>query len=307
MKDYLVGYTGFVGSNLALSHSFSTVFNSKNIQEAFGGKPDLLVYAGLPAEMFLANQDPEKDYIRIEQAMANIAAIDAKTVVLISTIAVYPDTHGADEETFIDDTMLPAYGKNRLALERWVEKNCPRHLIVHLPAIYGKNLKKNFIYDYIHIIPAMLTEKKFAELAAAASDLPEFYINQDNGYYKCRVLNERETDYLKGLFQRLGFSALNFTDSRSRYQFYPLSRLWTDLEIALKHDLDRVNFVTPPVKVSELYFSLTGKEFINELSKPPFDYALTTLYADLYGGADGFIMSREEEIKNVRDFISREG
>ena len=42
----LVGYTGFVGSNIYTSGEFDAVYNSKNIEEAFGTKPDLLVYAG---------------------------------------------------------------------------------------------------------------------------------------------------------------------------------------------------------------------------------------------------------------------
>ena len=32
--DVLVGYSGFVGSNLALHHKFNYYFNSKNIKEA---------------------------------------------------------------------------------------------------------------------------------------------------------------------------------------------------------------------------------------------------------------------------------
>ena len=57
----LVGYTGFVGSNLYTQGKFDCVYNSKNITEAFETYPDLLVYAGLRAEKYLANQAPEKD------------------------------------------------------------------------------------------------------------------------------------------------------------------------------------------------------------------------------------------------------
>ena len=57
------------------------------------------MYAGVPAEMFLANQDPEADRQLILSAEENIRRIAPKQVILISTIAVYPDTHGADEDT----------------------------------------------------------------------------------------------------------------------------------------------------------------------------------------------------------------
>ena len=64
----LVGYTGFVGSNLCLSHKFDYLINSKNIESAYGVNPDRLIYSGVPAEMFIANKYPEKDAEIIENA-----------------------------------------------------------------------------------------------------------------------------------------------------------------------------------------------------------------------------------------------
>ena len=61
----LVGYTGFVGSNLYETGDFNKVYNSKSIKEAYETAPDLLVYAGLRAEKYLANYEPEKDMARI--------------------------------------------------------------------------------------------------------------------------------------------------------------------------------------------------------------------------------------------------
>ena len=56
-KDLLVGSTGFVGGNLAAKHAFAAVCHSTDIAAQFGAKPDLCVYAGVPAAMFLANAD----------------------------------------------------------------------------------------------------------------------------------------------------------------------------------------------------------------------------------------------------------
>ena len=41
IKDILVGYTGFVGSNLYMQHNFNGVYNSSNIKDAYGADPDL--------------------------------------------------------------------------------------------------------------------------------------------------------------------------------------------------------------------------------------------------------------------------
>ncbi len=87
----LVGYTGFVGSNIYISANgkIDSTYNSKNISEAFGTKPELLIYSGLRAEKYLANNNADKDMELIKQAEFNIAKINPKRLVLISTIDVF--------------------------------------------------------------------------------------------------------------------------------------------------------------------------------------------------------------------------
>ncbi|MBQ4430152.1 MAG: hypothetical protein II877_01515, partial [Synergistaceae bacterium] len=201
MNDFLVGSTGFVGSNLAASHKFTASFSSRSISEAFGLRPDILVYAGVRSEMFTANRYPDDDRKHILGAMENISRINPVSLVLISTISVYPDSRGADEDTEIIPELLTPYGRNRRELEEWAEGNISRCLIVRLPALFGINLKKNFLYDFIHVIPAMLTEAKFLELSANAPELGEYYQRQGNGFYRCRNLTHDETLFLKDKFR----------------------------------------------------------------------------------------------------------
>lgn len=306
--EFLVGYTGFVGSNLARQHKFSALFNSKNICDAYGKKPELLVYSGVKSEMFLANKDPEADLQLIIDASKNIEKIIPKKLVLISTIAVYPRTDNANEDTFICKDELTAYGANRLYLERWVEENIGDYLIVRLPAIYGENLKKNFIYDYIHIIPTMLTSTKYGELISKNRELEEYYELQKNGFYKCKNLTIEEEKRLRILFLSLGFTALSFTDSRSIYQFYDLKNLWNHIQIALDYGISKLNISTPPISASEVYRELSGKQFVNELEKPPYNYDIHTKFFELFGGVDGYIMTKEQEMEEIVNFVrKREG
>ena len=79
----LVGYTGFVGSNIYRKGKFDSVYDSKNIEDAYNTNPELLVYSGLPAEKYLANNFPEKDMELIYQAQKNISSINPKKIVLI--------------------------------------------------------------------------------------------------------------------------------------------------------------------------------------------------------------------------------
>ena len=298
----LVGYTGFVGSNLAECGHFDALYNSKNIREAFGTKPDLLVYAGIRSEMFLANNFPEKDLAQIKEAASNIEKICPKTLVLISTISVYGENACGDEDTEIDKSSLTDYGCNRLFLEEWVESNVKDYLIVRLPALYGKNLKKNFIYDYIHVIPKLLTYEKFAELSEKNESLSDSYTRQDNGFYKCRELDAGEAQKLKAFFAGAGFSALNFTDSRSRYQFYNLTFLWGHIQLALEHGIKKLNISTEPLSAAEVYDFLEHKEFSNELNKAPFDYNLKTLHSQILGGRNGYIQDKDFVLNDIKEF-----
>lgn len=298
----LVGYTGFVGSNLYEAGEFDAVYNSKNIQEAFGTNPDLLVYAGLRAEKYLANNEPKKDLEQIRIAENNILRINPKKLVLISTIDVFKKPSGVDENSVIETDGLHAYGYNRYLLECWVRENYPDALIIRLPGLFGKNIKKNFIYDFINVIPFMLKEDKYLELSQRNPEIMNYYVKQDNGFYKVSVKDE-EREGLKNMFKESGFSALNFTDSRSRYQFYYLKNLWADINTALKAGIKLWHPATEPVSVEELYKYLTGEEFVNELDGIPADYDYRTIYDAAFGGSSGYISDKAKVLKDIKRFV----
>lgn len=298
----LVGYTGFVGSNLYEKGSFDACYNSQNIENAFGTEPDLLVFAGLKAEKYLANSNPEKDLERIGTAALNISKIKPKKMVLISSIDVFKRPVEVDENSPIDTEGMDTYGYNRYLLECKVRDMYPDALIVRLPGLFGNKIKKNFIYDLINIIPFMLKEEKFIELSSREPLLNKYYLKQDNGFYQANV-SEDKKDELKKVFLGLGFSALNFTDSRSRYQFYDLSNLWDDIVKALDNGIRLWHPATEPVSAGDLYHYVTGHEFVNELDQNPADYDFRTIYNDIFGGRAGYIETAENIKRIIKNFI----
>lgn len=301
--NVLVGYTGFVGSNIYVKGKFDKVFNSKNITEAYGLKPELLIYAGVRAEKYLANNAPKEDEKLIQQAMENIERIKPQKLVLISTVDVYKHPVEADENTQIDEEGLQPYGKNRYQLECMVREKYQDALIVRLPGLFGENIKKNFIYDFIHGTPSMLKKEKFLELAEEVPEIREFYVDMENGFYKCREISKTEEIMLRNMFETVGFSALNFTDSRSAFQFYPLSRLWDDIQVALKKEIILWNPATEPVLAGELYEYITGEKFVNELQAEPLNYNYKTLYSQVFGGKDGYIINKTCIMQQIKDFV----
>ena len=148
----------------------------------------------------------------------------------------------------------------------------------------------------------MLKENKFEELAGKEPELRNVYTRQDNGFYRLQV-SEEEKENLKGIFRRLGFTALHFTDSRSSYQFYDLSRLWSDIQNALDLDLRLWHPATEPVTAGEVYRYLTGQEFCNELGGTPAVYDYRTVFDHEFGGRNGYIMQKSEVLEAIRNFI----
>ncbi|MDR1012993.1 MAG: hypothetical protein LBL38_01850 [Lactobacillales bacterium] len=294
--DFLVGYTGFVGSNLKRSHHFDGLFNRQNIQEAYGKQPDLLVYAGIPAEKYLADNFPDKDFEIIQQAIYNIQKIKPRKLVLISTIDVYEKAVAVNEDDLADAKEV--YGKNRRFLEKFVEENMSNFHITRLPALFGPGIKKNFIYDLIHINPALLTQKKYEELSQKSALIKASYQLQKNDFYKLKTKETRALNDLKQDFLSLDFSALNFTDSRAIFPFYHLQNLWPDIKWVIKKNISLVNLAVEPLAASEVYQAVFQHQFINELKQPIPQYDFKTKYS-----LSGYLKNKEEVLKELKAFV----
>lgn len=304
--ELLVGSTGFVGGNLRAAHDFSAGCHSSDIADFYGSTPDLCIYAGVPAAMYLANQNPDADLAVMRQARENIRRIAPRRLVLISSIAVYADSRGKTETDEPETDNPAAYGRNRLQLEYWVREDFPESLIVRLPALYGRGLKKNFLFDMLTITPAMLREEMYALLAEKSTLVRESYEASGNGFFKLR--RDADKENLRLFFETNDFNALSFTDSRSRFQFYPLQRLWGDIATALQHGLTMLHLSPPPVSAAEVYQAYTGKDgWCNHLAKEPFDYDLRSVHAELLGGHAGYLCSKEEEMADICRFLCHRG
>ncbi|MEG0893864.1 MAG: sugar nucleotide-binding protein [Oscillospiraceae bacterium] len=302
MNISLVGYTGFVGGNLNMSHSFDGLYNSKNISDAFGKRHDLVVYCGVRAEKYLANSDPEGDRKLIDTAIENIKHMAPRRLVLISTSDVYKSPNGVDENTTIDTDGLHPYGLNRYALERWVTENVERSLVVRLPGLYGKGLKKNFIYDMITLVPSMLKAEKYSELSARCTLVKNGYREGTNGFFKLCATGS-ELAALRAFFEHNDFNSLCFTDSRAVYQFYGLHNLWHDIGVALENKLRLVNLVAEPVSAAETYEYVHGVPFVNKLASEPVKYDLRSVSAELFGGKNGYTYSREQSLREIKEGV----
>jgi nucleoside-diphosphate-sugar epimerase len=150
MGNALIGFSGFVGGHLDRQLSFESRFNSGTIERMRGKTFETVFCAGVSAIKWLANKEPEKDLHGMVSLLTSLESIRAERFVLISTIDVYADPVGVDEDTVMSTEGLHPYGTHRRLLETFVQERFPLHHIVRLPGLFGDGLKKNVIYDLLH-------------------------------------------------------------------------------------------------------------------------------------------------------------
>jgi len=150
VRTALIGYTGFVGSNLKKQYDFTNLYNSKNFKDMEAQEYDLVVCAGVSAVKWMANKEPQKDLESIQVLENILSTIKVKQFVLISTIDVYAITQSLDEDFDCNCVDNHPYGIHRLAFEQFCTNTFTDCTIVRLPGLFGDGLKKNVIYDLLN-------------------------------------------------------------------------------------------------------------------------------------------------------------
>lgn len=151
MKNALIGHTGFVGRNVKELSNFDHYFNSKNIKKIRKRKFNNIFCCGLPSLMWKANKFPLKDLKNIYNLMKNLSNVSCNQFILISSVEVYDHKFVSNEKNFFLKKKKLNYGYNRLIFEKFIEKNFPNNIILRMPVIYGKFLKKNILFDLINL------------------------------------------------------------------------------------------------------------------------------------------------------------
>lgn len=247
MTDALIGATSFVGSNLLRQHAFDDCFASEDPGQIRGRSFDLIVVAAY-ADHGTAAVEPERDLDEIERLIHALSGADARKVVLVSTVDVFLDPSGVDEDSPTPIEGLHAYGRHRRRLEELVTARFDAH-VVRLPSLYGPGLTEGVL---------------------------------------CGFLNDADTESI---------------DSRAILQFYDVSRLWSDIEIAMNNELPVVHLTTEPVSVAELARTAFGTDFHNEVAERPARYDVRTLYATLFGGEGKYVEDKPRELARISEFV----
>ncbi|MEM7702178.1 MAG: hypothetical protein AAF251_09615 [Pseudomonadota bacterium] len=312
--DALIGYTGFVGSTLARQTRFAARFNSANIAESAGRSFGTVVCAAAPGSMLEANTAPEQDRAKIHALMDQLSAIRAERFILISSIAVLADFAGGDDEgTTAFQTDL-AYGRHRRELEAFVEDRFADHLIVRLPALFGEGLRKNFLFDLMNPVPSMLKADRFADLTAALdtnlAGLVEDLYSPDAATGMLRLNRQGlaadvRRRALEEAMTELGFSATQFHNPQTTYQYYEMAGLWSDIGVALEHGLTHLHLVAQPLAAARIHGALTGRD-MPETGARLHTEDMRTRHADLWGVEGPYQFSAGGTLDSLKAFYAEQ-
>jgi len=261
----LIGYTGFVGSNLKNQYNFTHLYNSSNINQINNQTFDLVVCCGTYANKWLINQHPEEDLNNINTLIDHLMTIKCNRFVLISTIDVYDNISNGSDELFETSNELSEsdklskntntntninnhYGKNRSYLEQFIESNFENYHIVRLPGLFGYGLKKNVIYD---------------------------------------MLNDN-------LLQNINLNTY--------FQWYYLGDLMNDINYCIMHNINCINLFTEPIITKDIYDIFHSQKDMPKLKfteEPTIKYNLKTMFS-----FDGYWRNKEYILDKMTLYIS---
>ena len=144
----LIGHTGFVGTVVKRQAALYSSYRSTDISSIRGEAFDLVVCSGVPAQKWIAERDPAGRHRQHPIVGGASGGGKAKQFVLISTVDVFADSRGKDEDSVPDEAALTAYGRNRLWLERFATDRFSNALVVRLCGLVGPGLRKNAVFDF---------------------------------------------------------------------------------------------------------------------------------------------------------------
>ena len=307
----LIGDTGFVGSTLTRDIAFSRTYNSRSIERIAGESFDTLVCAGAPATMWAANANPRADLDNLRRLTSALSEAKINRLVLISTIAVFDDVSAGYTESSARYETVKAYGRNRRELELHVMERYEA-VVLRLPALFGKGLKKNFIFDILNPIPSFIKPDKFAQARAAFTPgelrLADNFFAFDPGLSMHRLDREAleasgKRRELERAFERIGFQASSFTNSDSRYQCYNLKNLKRDIEVSVAQGLSLLNVCSEPWRAGDLYAALVGTPFVNA-GPPVVQEDMRTEHAGAFARYGPYLYDRAEVLQDLHSFVA---
>jgi nucleoside-diphosphate-sugar epimerase len=105
------------------------------------------------------------------------------------------------------------------------------------------------------------------------------------------------------IYDLLHDNCLGMINPASSFQYYNVSRLWTDLERLRKTDIRLINFVTEPIVTQEIIGRFFPGKAVGASPSPEAHYDVRTIYSSQFDGAGPYLMRAEEVMADLAEFV----
>ena len=95
-------------------------------------------------------------------------------------------------------------------------------------------------------------------------------------------------------------------DSGAIYQFYDITRLAGDLELAERANLALLNVATEPIGIDLVAREVFDTPLVSGENPIPARYDFRTLHAEFFGGRDGYLQSSNAILEEIREWVRSE-
>ncbi|NNC36697.1 MAG: hypothetical protein HKO02_04510 [Hyphomonadaceae bacterium] len=260
----------------------------------------------------MANRSPDVDWANVENLIGLLSTVTADTFILISSLAVFADPAGQDDENSSNFQKELAYGRHRRELEIRCEKFFKNCLIARLPALFGAGLKKNFLFDILNPAPTMLTDEWYQRLIeilpkAALDVMHDVYLyDAQSELHEINrtslALHPGKYGFEKSL-NEVGATAIAFHNKLSTFQYYNLDRLWADITRAKSAGLTCINLATEPLHATRIHETLLGDPMTDSDANLHHE-DMHTRHADIWGLRGPYIESANHVLDELKQFYN---
>jgi len=105
------------------------------------------------------------------------------------------------------------------------------------------------------------------------------------------------------IYDLLHNNCLEMINPASRFQYYNVSKLWSDLQRLEDTGIQLVNFVSEPIRTGDIIERYFPAKAIGAKAMPRVNYDVRTLYSNTFGGPRHYLSGAELVMQELGDFI----
>jgi len=105
------------------------------------------------------------------------------------------------------------------------------------------------------------------------------------------------------IYDLLRDNCLDMINPTSSFQYYNVSRQWTDLVRLRKTDIRLINFVTEPIVTREIIARFFPGKVVGANPAPEAHYDVRTMYGSLFDAEAPYLMQAEEVMADLAEFV----